>query len=701
MNWESLTANSIHDNDYESVARFYENLLQQEPDNLFHYWYLGLSYLLQGLEGEAQGVWLSAITDNPDADLNELIDILEREAQRQLNHEHLDKAWLIRANILEINPALSNNNLEFIDLAFDLDTLDLDNIINYPVNDDIDITLLERVLSKLFNVPHENILIFAENNLKYIKNKAEFINSAFGVAMAVSTDKKSPAFSAEIMRLCLKLEPDDFLILEQIFNYYTLAENWDKALKTAHYIHNIVKTQTLKLYANYLIISVLMRAGMWIDIEPVWQDYQQLINQLLKVENLILEPEIKSNFLNIVSILAYLDDRAEENRYIINFIASLFQQQIIPITGDISKSDKLKIGYLAHTLRAHSVGWLSRWLIYHHNREQFEIYIYTINQPEDYITQKYFRNPQDNIRHFPYTSNSQEIAERIKADNLDILVELDSLTHNLTCQIIALKPAPVQITWLGSDASGIPTIDYFIADPYVLPDNAQDYYREKIWRLSHTYLGIDGFEVGTPTLRREDLEIEDSAVIYLSVQSGLKRNPQCIDLQMRILHTVPNSYFLIKGMGKSEGIQELFISIAEKQGVNPNRLRFLAQDKDEATHRANLKTADIVLDTYPYNGATTTLEVLWMAIPLVTRVGQQFAARNSYTFMINAGIQEGIAWTDEEYVRWGIELGNNARLRSQITDRLDLSKRNSPLWNGSAFATEMEAAYRQIRNKVV
>ena len=116
----------------------------------------------------------------------------------------------------------------------------------------------------------------------------------------------------------------------------------------------------------------------------------------------------------------------------------------------------------------------------------------------------------------------------------------------------------------------------------------------------------------------------------------------------------------------------------------------------ETIHRANLAIADVVLDTFPYNGATTTLETLWMGIPLVTRVGEQFAARNSYTMLKNVGIEEGIAWTDEEYVEWGIRLGTDAALRQQVREKLRRSRQTSPLWNAKQFTREMERAYEQM-----
>ncbi|MEM7714880.1 MAG: O-linked N-acetylglucosamine transferase, SPINDLY family protein, partial [Cyanobacteria bacterium P01_A01_bin.68] len=256
--------------------------------------------------------------------------------------------------------------------------------------------------------------------------------------------------------------------------------------------------------------------------------------------------------------------------------------------------------------------------------------------------------------------------------------------------------APIQVTWLGSDASGLPAIDYFIADPYVLPKSAQQYYASKIWRLPNTYIAVDGFEIGVPTLRREQLNIPNNAIVYLTSQTPYKRHPDTARLQIKILQEVPDSYLLIKGQNDQESMKIFFEKIAEEEGVDCSRLKFLPQVALEATHRANLAIADVVLDTYPYNGATTTLETLWMGIPLITKVGEQFAARNSYTMMMNAGIREGISWTDEEYIEWGIRLGKDVKLRQEISWKLKQSRQTAPLWNANKFTREMEKAYEQM-----
>jgi predicted O-linked N-acetylglucosamine transferase (SPINDLY family) len=276
-------------------------------------------------------------------------------------------------------------------------------------------------------------------------------------------------------------------------------------------------------------------------------------------------------------------------------------------------------------------------------------------------------------------------------------VDLDSGTGAIVAKVIALKPAPIQVNWLGFDGSGLPAVDYLLADAYVLPENAQEYYQEKIWRLPDAFVAVDGFEIAVPTLRREDLGINNDAVIYLSSQTAIKRNPAMIRLQMQILKSVANSYFLVQGVADDNSLWDLFCQIAAEVGVETNRIKMLPLYQTE-TYRANLAIADVVLDTYPFNGGTTTLETLWMGIPLVVKVGQQWSSRNGYTLMMNAGITEGISWSDEEYVQWGIKLGLDKNLREEVRWKLRKSRHTSPLWNAKQFTRDLENAYRQMWN---
>jgi predicted O-linked N-acetylglucosamine transferase (SPINDLY family) len=404
-------------------------------------------------------------------------------------------------------------------------------------------------------------------------------------------------------------------------------------------------------------------------------------------------------------MLAYIQDDPVTNRGFTNQVAQALCDSMQRSTvfkpkrrPEIRHSPtKLKLGYIGHTFRVHSVGWLCRWLFKYHDRDRFDLSLFLINQDrQDAFFQAWFNYELDSVYECP--DEVTEIAEQIDHQDIDILIDLDCLTLDKTCSVLALKPAPIQVSWLGCDASGLPSIDYFLVDPYVLPSEAEDYYQETLWRLPHTYLAIDGFEVDVPDLRREDLKIPDNAIVFFSAQSGFKRHPDTIRLQLKVLREVPNSYFLMKGWSDPSVLQSLCYDLAEAEGVASDRIKFLPRVANEYIHRANLRIADIILDTYPYNGATTTLEALWMGIPLVTKVGKQFSARNSYTFLHNAGLTEGIAWTDDEYIEWAVRLAQDEHLRSQVTWKLLQSRKTAPLWNTQQFTQQLESALQQMRD---
>jgi predicted O-linked N-acetylglucosamine transferase (SPINDLY family) len=549
-------------------------------------------------------------------------------------------------------------------------------------------------------------LEFFQASLPHIYDINSFIKIVIPATLKIAHSMRQPTIAARFLELTLPLDPNNTEILKALGTFYIKSGDYSKGIETARLCVSLSVTLAERISANYLLLQGLMdTAEFWHEAYGVFLEQESLFKSLIKEQPIDIEPVKIVRLFNSNCFPPYLRDDPKQNRPIQNQLAQFCQINVENYASEkvqrykqrnlANKNKLLKVGYLSHCLCNHSVGWLARWLIHHHDRDRFQIHAYFINYKEvfDPLQEWYLQNVTQVYKGGIY---SEDIAEQIYKDEIDILIDHDSITLDIACEIMALKPAPVQATWLGWDASGIPAIDYFIADPYVLPESAQEYYTEKIWRLPQTYIAVDGFEVAVPTLRRDTLNIPSNAIIYLSAQRGYKRHPDTARLQMKIIKEVPNSYFLIKGLGDAEAIQKFFMQIAEEEGVTSDRLRFLPLDPSEAVHRANLAIADVVLDTYPYNGATTTLETLWMGIPLVTKVGQQFAARNSYTMMMNAGIKEGIAWNDEEYVEWGVRLGKDAALRQQISFKLRQSRQTSPLWNAKQFTREMENAYEQM-----
>lgn len=715
---------------YNQAASLYEEAITIEPDVKSYYWYLGLMLLLQGQEVEAQTTWLMALMEGEAEQAEvwntELIEVLQVETKRREELEEYSMAEKIRQNIKEIYPQDIHNLLHLLQLSIklenytgqDLQELGIIEILQSEPRVEVNLELLMRTLKSVLDYApaHPSTLEFVEACLPYCKaNTQALLITLLPAAIDIGYSQKQFGIAVQLCELYLRLSPNNAEVIGHLASLYQNAAQYEKGIEFAKLFFSLVHQLADKVFANRQILRGLMTAGgHWQESCSVHQRQESLVNSLIEEEPTQLDAARISRLFNANFFTPYIEDNPVKNRSIQNQLMQIAQTNINNYEREIVNrysegnlarkqqnkiNKKLNIGYLSHCLRSHSVGWLARWLFQHHDRDKFQVngYFINTNPPCDPLHEWYLTKVDKTYK----SNDSLQLAEQIYQDEIDILIDLDSITLDTTCDVISLKPAPVQVTWLGWDASGIPAVDYFIADPYVLPESAQEYYKEKIWRLPQTYIGVDGFEVSVPTVRRDQLEIPDDAVVYLCGQRGFKRHPDISRLQLQILKEVPNSYFLIKGISDEESIKSFFAELTEEEGVDSSKLRFLPIVMSESVHRANLSIADIVLDTYPYNGATTTLETLWMCIPMVTRVGEQFAARNSYTMMMNAGITEGIAWTDEEYVEWGVRLGKDEALRQQIAWKMKLSRKTSPLWNGKQFTREMETAYEQMWQRYI
>jgi predicted O-linked N-acetylglucosamine transferase (SPINDLY family) len=731
--WQQQAEQYLLQGDYSQAARLYELAVDAKPDIKSYYWHLGLMLLLQGQQVEAQTTWFMALMEGEPEEVElwnaELVEVLSTEAQRRKELADYAATQIIRQQIKEICPTNISNLLHLIILTNKLETdveegletlLEAIKILRVEQLSGVDFELLMQMLqSVLDSVPlHPYTQELVEACLVYIQNNSQaltFLGVMLPAMINIAYIQLQPAIAARLGELCLRLDAKNTEILRHLANFYQNAGEHDKGIETAKFCYSLVKELIDKVWANQLIIRGLMSAGgYWKEARYFFLQHESLLRSLIEEQPNNLRSVKVSQLFNSYFFAPYFRDNPRTDRLIQNQLAKLCQANTeVYAQKDVEKCrqrhqqrqqlgvvpKKLKIGYLSYCLKGHSVGWLSRWLFQHHERDRFELYGYFINnQKTSEPLHKWFIAQVDNVHK---SSNSYEIVEQIYKDEIDILIDLDSITLDVTCEVLAIKPAPIQVTWLAWDATGIPGVDYFIADPYVLPNKAQEYYSEKIWRLPQTYIAVEGFEVGVPNLRRDQLDIPSDAIVYLSAQKSYKRNADTVRLQMRIIKEVPNSYFLIKGTAEEESLKNFFNQIAEEEGVDCSKLRFIPDVPSESVHRANLGIADVVLDTYPYNGATTTLETLWMCIPLVTRVGEQFAARNSYTMMMNAGITEGIAWTDEEYVEWGVRLGKDEALRQQIAWKLKASRQTAPLWNAKQFTREMEKAYEQMWQRYI
>jgi predicted O-linked N-acetylglucosamine transferase (SPINDLY family) len=686
-----------------------------------YYWQLGLVHLLQGQDLEAQICWSAPCEDaESEAEIiaitADLFNYLDRIGGQKYSGSDWADTLAICNCLRELDPYHLPSILRSIVASSELEEFRFDCLSEWQLvtalesigtpDPEFDRDLLKQAIYKILedgNVDSIPVIVEIINTFEDFNR--DIVESIVNYCSTIWNVYQHKDFTAKLL---ISLEPvaqSKIAIQQNLAQYSSKLELHQQAIDASHrfYQHCVDLNLDLsyQIFSNYYILMMALSAGKWSDAKDAIDRQEKLFDLVISERPEKLGLAAIAWPVQATMILPYLDDRARENRYIHNQIARICAERVnlapVPVEPIelVKPAGVLRIGYIAMSLNDHSVGSLCRWLWKYHNHEKFQIFTYAVAQnPQDRIYQRFFAAESDVS--YCLGVNPSEISAQIKADEIDILIDLDSVTFDITCQVMAAKSAPVQVTWLGWDASGIPTIDYYIADDLVLPANAEEYYQEKIWRMPGSYLAVDGFDVGIPTLKRVDLDIPDDAVIYWSGQAGFKRHPDTIRLQLEIIKRVPNSFLLIKGKSDRQIITDLFGSIAAEVGVDLERLRFINGSKEQETYRANLGIADVVLDTFPYNGATTTLETLWMGIPIVTKVGEQFSARNSYTFMKHAGLDEGMAWTDEEYINWGVKLGLDPDLRAQIKDKLRSARHTSDLWNGEKFTRQMEAAYTQM-----
>ncbi|MCU0524440.1 MAG: O-linked N-acetylglucosamine transferase, SPINDLY family protein [Elainella sp. Prado103] len=737
-----LAQSQMTDQNYTLAIEGYEQILAADPQCWEAYWQLGLAYLLHGQETEAQFTWMTPFTEvagEPQAEAQmaawtaDLLKCLDAAAQAQSDRQQWETAWLIRQHIRQLVPAewtlegmknlLPLVSLHWLTQPFDPSILKDWGIVTQmqslsPIELTAIRTAILTLLSQLWDkMPdHPAAIDYTAVSLPVLSTltateQQDWIDRLLSLGNYWATVQGRYDLACQYGELCLQIWPNQPDVIGSLSRWYQDSGQYELGLMMAEQYDRCMADSIAQLPDKILSAALLVRAnlrmaGRWNAAVGALDQLTERLNQWLAAPN-IGDDTLLSPLLLCSTMFSYpyFSDTPIRTRHLQNRLAQVYADNLKRFTQKhiknyslnyslrVSDRSKLRIGYICHCFRRHSVGWLCRWVFEHFDRSQFEVYAYFVMETQlSSFGERWFAQNATQSR--LCGADALEIARLIQQDGIDILIDLDSLTMDVTCQVMALKPAPIQATWLGLDASGIPTIDYFIADPYVLPENAQEYYQETIWRLPQTYIAVDGFEVGVPNLKRRDLDIPDDAIVYFSAQTGQKRNPGNIRLQMQILKQVPNSYFLIKGLGSETAMQKMFLQIAEAEGVTGDRLRFLPPTANEETHRANLSLADVVLDTFPYNGATTTLETLWMGIPIITQVGQQFAARNSYTMLINVGITAGIAWNDPEYVAWGVRFGIDATLRDQIAWQLQKSRQTAPLWNARQLTRQLEQAYR-------
>ena len=368
----------------------------------------------------------------------------------------------------------------------------------------------------------------------------------------------------------------------------------------------------------------------------------------------------------------------------------------------LANNEKIRIGYLSSDFHDHATVHLLLGLLRNHNRNDFEIVAYSHGVYDDSIYRKNVMAAVDVFRDIAGL-NDREAAVVIYKDVIDILVDLKGYTNGNRLGIMALKPAPIAVTWLGfPGTTGGNFIDYIIADKIVIPKDEVKYYSEKIIYLPHTYQVNDNEQkIQDSRFKRQDFKLPEKGFVFASFNQAYKITPETFASWMKILKRVPNGILWL--YEKMDLASENLRKEAKKAGVNPNRL-FFATNLPKEEHLARIKLADLSLDTFTYNGHTTTSDCLWAGVPVITLKGNHFASRVSASLLTAIGLPELITHSPKEYEDLAVRLATKPYTLNPTTKwqasliRLKLiSKRLSePLFNTQKFTKNIEKAYSAI-----
>jgi protein O-GlcNAc transferase len=354
----------------------------------------------------------------------------------------------------------------------------------------------------------------------------------------------------------------------------------------------------------------------------------------------------------------------------------------------------LRIGYVSADFRTHSCSWFFGALLANHNRAAFEIFCYAnVQNPDDVTAQ--LQTESEHWHHIVGLSVAST-AQLIYDHKIDILVDMSGHTSRNCLEVFARKPAPIQVSWLGFPGStGLAEIDYRLSDIWLTPEDTPEYFTEKIWNLQrpvHCYTPLSNAPPVAPLPANRN-----GYLTFGSFNNLTKLTDETIALWASALCAVPNSRLVLKDLSTGDaGVQKGILDTFATHGISTGRITFLEQQAWIIDHLASYGAVDIALDTYPYNGATTTMEALWMGVPVISLVGNRTASRYGLSFLSGAGLQDLAVDSPEAYVKAALKLSNN--LQDLSTLRMQLRQRigQSPLCNGSDFARAVENAFSQM-----
>jgi protein O-GlcNAc transferase len=439
-----------------------------------------------------------------------------------------------------------------------------------------------------------------------------------------------------------------------------------------------IDSEVAEYYNNYG--NILKDEGDYFDAINLYKKALEINNNDMKIHS------------NLIFCLNYHTDLKDDGKKEVEKYSKIMRSNGKK-NSRLIDNKKIRIGFVSADLYKHPVSYFLKTILKNINKERYEIYTYYNNtiEDEETINIKKYVNNWVNINF----KKDIEVVSLIEQDNIDILIDLSGHTAGNRLGVFTYKPAPIQITWLGYCATtGIKEIDYLIADECVIPRNEEKYFTEKILRMSDVYFCFSKPEFD---IKVEQLPaIKNGFITFGCFNNASKITDDLIIVWSEILKSIENSQIILKSKQFNDDIfVEKIINIFEKNDVNKNKIKFLkSSERNNYLRQYNL--IDISLDTFPYPGATTTIESLWMGVPVVAIKGNSFLSRNGETILLNSGMENWISQDKNDYIKKAIKYKNDIESLSVIRKELRTKLLSSNIFNDLKYIKNLEILLEKI-----
>ncbi len=364
-----------------------------------------------------------------------------------------------------------------------------------------------------------------------------------------------------------------------------------------------------------------------------------------------------------------------------------------PVIARRSRNVPLRLGYLSWDYHEHAAAYLMAEVFELHNRDRCRVTAYSLGPDDGSAIRRRIRSACDEFVDMAALPDAAA-AQRIADDDIDVLIDLNGYTLGARTAIMAYRPAPVQVNWLGFPGTmGTPCIDWILADHFIIPEGAERHYDERVYRLPDCYQPNDRRREIAAVPSRSECGLPESGVVFCCFNQPYKILPETYSAWMRVLNRVPGSVLWL--LETNDIAMRNLRASAKAQGVAEERIAF-APHRPLAAHLARYRVADLALDTFPYTSHTTASDALWAGCPLIARVGDTFPSRVSGSILQAAHMSELATASLDEFESLAVQVALSPARRMALRQRLDETRMTLPLFDTPRFVENLEQAFEFI-----